>query len=1256
MIILEKSSEYIVEKIKSRKLNPLDTRYFLPDERSLSDFLKFINRLSRSVNFYGGNMEKNGDWYDFFISDELFLLAEIESFDLKLIEKEKTEILLKFENTDNTDEKGALIHSLFNRIKLMLQTINGWYVFSSKYNKQRNSSALEKELVSAISYRCKEVCIQLRLISSELEGYDSQLKLDVKDLPTGKLWEVARNTPDPYAVDWGPDILELDYLLKQLLLLHRPVYKTLLNLRERSRMLFNDNLQNKEDHEPHIGLILSFFQLFKKLQDELNTVPDRLLTYYYEQILGQSQRQQIPDSVYCYLTIDQQKQEIEIPENTKIIAGQNVEGEDIVYALTDSVKVSNIKLGDVFTLFVSRNKLIDPGSVFQTVNGIYSQKIDPSKRFPSFLALGEEQRFLSEDSKTMQEVGLGFAVSSPTLKLKGGKRKVEIAFVFLNESFQYFLAMLLSVAKNKKQLPEEIFHQLFSGSMILEYTTNLGWCIIDSFEVIPPQDWNENGFKIDFTLGPSMPEFTAYQEGIHKDNMGIDQPTLKIRLKNQNVFHPYSFLQFLELEQIKISVAVEQLKSLSLHSNFGQLDQSIPFDLLGPTPKVGSYLLIGNDEIFSKDLDELKIGWTYFGLPVGVDIETYFKGYPYGIKNDSFKVKFQALSDFRYVPNDLKNNNLVNLFEHHNGKILKERFIHEIDLKDLDILPDYKLEFDDVGDSPQNQKTGFIKMELVTPVIGFGFDVYSDVYSKSMTKAANKQIQKPKSGFSFEVPNEPFSPMATDIFIDYKSSSEINFLGTKSYVNQTEKAENFIQIHPFGKKFILKNGFVFNNRLLPYLELQGSMFIGIKADKFPSEFSILFQIERNEDWTHGDAPSLDWFYLSSDEWRPFKTEDLLFDGTYGLTRSGIISFGSPKDINKNNQVMSSSCYWICCSTLNNAEMASRVSGIFLNALSATAVLKEGIIHKPVLPAFSVQSFEYNLPGVLDLIQPIPSSGGRSSEGKIPFYHRVSQSLKHKYRAVTTWDIEKMLLNEFSWLGFVKVFGNFGYENFIDFGTVRIVGIPVIEDKSNFYQPKLNPGQIKEMEFFLNEITNPFMQFKILNPQYEYLLIKGEIRLNSENTGLVFKKLYRDILESICPWFYHDLSDAFVNRETKKSEIFNLITNSPYVKSLAGFSLAHMYKNDQGDFIFSDGALLDDGMDTLIVGKPWSILVPYPLKNLALVKEDNYSPAEPFDLEDLILGENLIVSSENNGSWSGTILGEETSKTKDEEVYHFTFRI
>ncbi len=1236
-----------------RKMSALDTRYFLPEERTLSDFLKIINRISKQVNFFDEQLELRGDWFDFFISNELFLLAEIENFDLKSLEKEKTSFLLQFERSNDPEEKNQLIRQLFEQIKGMLVTIDYWYRLSSDYNKKKESTTLENELVGAITYRCKSVYAQLQFLASELKQLNSPVHLETSDLELKSLWQASPATSSASPIGWGAEILDVNYLLKQLLLLHRPVLKTIANLTERSKQLFRENLAQKQDHEPHIGLLIAFFQLFSQLQEEMNTVPDRLLSYYFERILGQVRKEQEADTVQCYATIDDEIDQVFIPKNSRLLAGQNEDGNDILYELKNPVTFSNLKIARLYTLFVSRAKLIDPGTPFQTVNGIYSKHIPVLEEFKPFQALGEEQRFLNKSSKTMEEVDIGFSVSSPTLRLSGGYREVELEFVFLPESYQYFLAMLLSISKTKNLLPEEVFHQIFEGSLSLQHTTAKGWSEVPSHEVLPPMSWNENSFKLQFKLGPGHPAISPYLEEVHGEGLDLKQPVLKILLKNQHVFHPYSFLQFLELEQIKIGVTVKQLKDLSLFSNFGPLDQSIPFELFGPVPKVGSYLLIGNEEIFSKDLESLQVGWSFHDLPLGGDMKSFYAEYPYGIENESFKLKIQALSDFKFLPKDGSQTLVTNLFEEQDGLIIPHRYIQDIDLEALQILPDYTFQIDEDEEIISNQKTGFLKFELIAPSIGFGYDVYSTVYTNNITEATNAQLENPKAKFKVVEPNEPFAPMAQDIFIDYTSSSEINFLGTRSFTNQTKKQENFIQIHPFGKKFLLKDGLVFDNGLLPFFELQGALFFGMEAKEFPEEFSMLFEIAKNNGGFHGDAPKLDWFYLANDDWKPFKQEDILFDSSFGLTRSGIISFKSPKDINLNNLVMPNELFWICCRTKDQQPMVSVISGIYMNAFAAQAILEKDVHHESVLPAYSIESFEDDFPGLLEVIQPIESSGGRAREEKMHYYRRVSESLKHKFRAVTRWDIEKMLLQEFSWLGFVQVFGNFGYENFVNPGEVVVVGMPFIEDQENFYLPKLNPGQLKEMELYLKKIVNPFVVFKVINPQYEYLMIKGKIKFTSSDTGLLFKKLYQDLLNETCPWFYDDISTAFYQRETKRAEILNLITSRTYVKFFTAFSLAQMFENELGEYQFVDGALLDDGMETVTIGKPWSILIPYPLKKIDLVEEEKYLPAEAFDLEDMVIGENLIITAEYEETVEDTGVG--LKKVDDLEYYHFNFK-
>ena len=132
----------------------------------------------------------------------------------------------------------------------------------SEYNKKRESTTLENELVGAISYRCKSVYAQLQFLASELKLLNSPIHVEVGDFNLKNVWEAdpGRST----SIGWGDEILEVNYLLKQLLLLHRPVFKTIANLTERSKQLFRENLANKQDHEPHIGLLIAFFQLFSQ--------------------------------------------------------------------------------------------------------------------------------------------------------------------------------------------------------------------------------------------------------------------------------------------------------------------------------------------------------------------------------------------------------------------------------------------------------------------------------------------------------------------------------------------------------------------------------------------------------------------------------------------------------------------------------------------------------------------------------------------------------------------------------------------------------------------------------------------------------------------------------------------------------------------------------------------------------------------------------------------------------------------------------
>lgn len=88
------------------------------------------------------------------------------------------------------------------------------------------------------------------------------------------------------------------------------------------------------------------------------------------------------------------------------------------------------------------------------------------------------------------------------------------------------------------------------------------------------------------------------------------------------------------------------------------------------------------------------------------------------------------------------------------------------------------------------------------------------------------------------------------------------------------------------------------------------------------------------------------------------------------------------------------------------------------------------------------------------------------------------------------------------------------------------------------------------------------------------------------------------------------------------------------------------------YVFLDGNKLEDGMDKVNIGKPWSILVPYQLKNIEIVEDGDYKPSEPFDLRDFIMGENLIVTSDYVDTYKVETKSEEIAK-ENEDDFHIT---
>lgn len=1230
-IALNKLSTYQGSSRKNRINKALDCQYFMPDERTTGDFLRFIYRQSQLLKFYSVDGNENESWRPFFEGDDSFLLAEIAGINIESIEKEKIHILNSFEGYNELLAKINQFELFFVFNLNLLKQLNSWYKRASETNKGVHITPIENELYTAIvtqgtSLLSKLIAYDMAKTSSELPIYmqnDYSMFLSI--------WKIEDTEPISIYHVGNNEIEQISHAIKEVILLYPPIISILRTLNFKAPELFQKTYFENENHPPHNGLLFTFLELFDVLKSDLNKLTKKHLDFFYTKILGQNPKAGNPDSLFVYAILNQDYKEVFLEKDTILHAGQNALGFPEKYKTDISIQLTHASVNKLFTLYVSRNPLVDVYSKYRLVSGIYGKEINDLSDFEPISSLGEEQLFLAEDEKTMEDIKIGFAISSPTLRLCSGMRSVSISLFFTPESIDKLTFLLLDIAEKRQIKAEEVFHEVFAQAFTISLTSEDGWVSPDSYRVITPTDWTKDPITITFELEESAPAIIPFKESIHFGNYKSIHPIICILMRGGLTAHPYSYLENMSLNEVELEVKVKKLKNINLFNHLGAIDSSNPFPILGPVPSLGSYFIIGSSELFSKDLNNLQISVEF--QPLGLDGGTFishYEGYQKNINSKSFKLSLSALSNFNFNPENQREAQNFSLFnaEPIDG-LLENTTIEEIDFSKLQIQPNYTLSEEVTKQFNRDKQTGFLKFTLTNPPMGFGFDLYPKIFVNAVTENA-----KPNSLLSGEkptksIPNNPVFPIVSDLNISYSSKSKFQFDERKLYENNLAKEEKIYHLHPFGIENIFSEGRPKKKQIIPGLPEEGYLFLGIDNLNLPQQLHLLLQLKRSEQWEIGHKTEIRWQYLSREEWIDFESDQLLNDGTRNLMVTGIISFSLPVNMTNNNDILPGNYYWIRAVTRQKADLFSKIVTIYTNATTATYQYTNETYHHPVrLPAKSINEFFIPVEGIMNIIQPLDSFNGTLHESDDIFHTSVAERIRHKNRCLTRWDLEHMLLNRFDELNQVKCIGYNSHENFISKGEIVIVAIPKVYGEKQFYEPKLSPELIEEIRSFIIAHTSPFLKLEIRNPSYEYLRLKAKIIFDGKSTGRFINELQKDLLQFICPWFYNDNVDASLGGSIKKSALIQFVESRPYVKFLTGLSVIQLQMNDNGLYLLKDTASDSESTDSLLKGgTPWSVLIPSFSNDITILEKPQFHAPEPADLSDFRIGDTLVIASD-----------------------------
>lgn len=1233
------------------------------DNRSLTTLMNYVKEVADLINYYDDGNEINGTWAQIFAKNTTFLLADISNQDISSLQEKGNHCTLTYLLLKTDKKKKAEI--LLDFIEVIIEI----YQVVKKWNtKAHHVTRLTEQFDFVDKIR--------QVKETHFDKYYDQIRVLqiflIKDndlahfRPTQAITLTAKHY---YKLK---KILPLAVIFEKLKDLFQVFSYQLSQLHIDAKNLLKQDVYTKSNHEPLTAMMIGFLRVFSFQQEHLNDFTRRHLDYYYYKILQQTHQAAVPDLAYLSFELNADATPCFLPKGTLLLANINEEGLESHYETRHDTWVSEASIAALQTLYVSKNPEINFGSSFQLVSNIYYAPIANSKdglggdfdeSNKSWAVVGKDQSDLSQRQRTMTAGEVGFAISAPILHLEGGERKIILNFKFSEQSLAHLLILIEDIAKNEDKSSSEIFHSLFRNSIDVFITTAKGWHQVENFSVPSPEQWKTERLNLEVILEKNAPPFTTAGEEFEGDKFATDWPVLKILLNSGSSIYAYSFIQGLEAEEIEIETKVTDFTKLTVSNIAGEFNNDTIFPLFGALPEKNSKFFISSPELLLKNIDNLEIDIEWKNLPEEKGgFQHHYQAYtndadePLSIDNDSFKVEISAPNQSFHDGKE-KANQKVSLFQMKEEHLSNVTNIKNINLEKLHLTPQL-VAFQQVNIS-NSDTANFIQFTLVEPRMTFGHTEYPRILSNAVMHNAFAKSEKTWWKRDVELlllPKEPYDPIVKKISLNYTAKSAISLSEKKSELTPEDLAWSMYQINPFGYMTSFTAGQSVYKSLLQPFGWDGYLIIGVDKIKPGLPLNLLFEFSDKGKKALDTPVEMSWRYLKDNRFIQFKKENFLYDTTFNFTTTGVVSLLIPEDINKNNTILSPDHYWFLVSARGKtAKVLAEALHVHTHAVSANWVDNGDETHYETpdnLP--KIEELVNKRSEIASVTQIGSFFGGHAKETEELLRARLSERLRHKNRAVSIWDFERIVLEAFPQIRQVKCIGPDEKGEFVKKGHLKLVVVSEFMGKNNL-QPTVNFHILSDIHAHLKTVISPHATVEVINPNYEKLKIAAKIILVQEFQNLkgeYLDTLCQEIEEFICPWKTN--GDIRIGMGFKKKDLFNFIKSRPYIDFVTGFSVVHIFEKEKKisgeaskisekkyEYDLHDTAAAYRQKEEISPSCPWGILVPADLHLIDFIDDFNFSAPQKASIEQMVLETDFVIREEEKN--------ENLSKNRVEEV-------
>lgn len=590
-----------------RFLPELDPEYALIDHRTIIDLLAFAFRYSRHLRYYesveqgeGEVVLETGTWQELLVNEQLFFLAVMAKSSPVPFSRqfEKAAELLTPGAEEDIWNKGMweaylAVAGVFAEVALWARTLP-------------KSSRGYKDVMIYVREMEEQVVQLLTLFQVSFQGSSRLWDHLSPKLSDWNVTEPSNEIPgDAPPVDRKYQLQILRRLFEEVLNVYSSI---VLN----AKKIIGEDL-NDPGHQAHVGLLLSFLHLFAHSLDQLNGFTGRHLDFYLKKILKLVPAGRKPDQVHLIFEAARGIDRHELSADTALKGGKDADGTERIYELSENTVITQAVVASLKNLYVEFKRDTAPPALAAVHMGIAADSRDGQ---------GGE---LSEEDPKWQGFGnavypfaqLGFAVSSPLLRLKEGDRTIILEF-FIDDI--EVLKKAFPTAFSDASILEVQLPPLFAGFIYSEK----GWLSASPDLFV---DTKEKKLMFQFELGMGDPGVVDYNPTESGDDpaLPVTWPLIKLLLRQEEYPMALNALKAIRIAKLDLHVEVNNVRNLVVQNDLSGLKPSKPFPPFGPLPRVGSKFYVGDHEIFAKPLTEVRVAWDWVDPPE--NLGTWFKSY-----------------------------------------------------------------------------------------------------------------------------------------------------------------------------------------------------------------------------------------------------------------------------------------------------------------------------------------------------------------------------------------------------------------------------------------------------------------------------------------------------------------------------------------------------------------------------------------------------------------------------------------------------